>query len=366
MGLLLGGGREADCLNTGEGGGGGGGSACDIGNVHGGDDNDSHSAIVRPQILFRDGDSGGREECNPLGGNGGRGNDDPAVLRSPWDLPAPFMLSAFAGLDIDNGGSSTCSASAILREKQQQQQQQQQSGDGPSSSSYFSFSTNSPARKNRNSNQSSEASGVGSSDKGHSGGFCGVGMTTTPTLYCPHHALQHQAHQPLSPEQFRNHHHYHLNPIHNGGGNSGGGGGGGGACGRNDCGGRPAPPGAAFSSSITSGSPSIGGGGSVPISFPGTATAAAWHCGRGGGEGPPPMHAFGGPLYQNGGVCGGGGGGGGGVWSNAGWAPDTFDIGGLRYPLRSIPLLYSPCDVFQSGQYPPHWQNFQRRHTQYS
>ena len=165
---------------------------------------------------------------------------------------------------------------------------------------------------------------------------------TTPTPHHLHNALQHQAHQPLPPEQFRNHqYHLHLNPIHNGGSIGGehsnvhyGGGG-------------PAPPGAPFSSSITSGSPSIGGG-SGPMAFPGPA-AGVWH------GGPPPMHVSGGPLYQNGGLR-----------SNAGWAPDTFDIGGLRYPMRSIPLLYSPYDVFQSGQHPPQWQSFQRRHTQYS
>ena len=168
-------------------------------------------------------------------------------------------------------------------------------------------------------------------------------MMTTPTPHHLHNALQHQAHQPLPPEQFRNHqYHLHLNPIHNGGSIGGehsnvhyGGGG-------------PAPPGAPFSSSITSGSPSIGGG-SGPMAFAGPA-AGAWHCG------PPPMHVSGGPLYQNGG----------GLRNNVGWAPDTFDIGGLRYPIRSIPLLYSPYDVFQSGQHPPQWQSFQRRHTQYS
>lgn len=181
-------------------------------------------------------------------------------------------------------------------------------------------------------------------------------MMTTPTPYHLHNALQHQAHQPLPPEQFRNHQH-HLNTFHSGGGF------GGGACEHHNYGGVgggvPAPRGANFSSSFTSGSPSIGGE-SGPMGFPGpSAGAGTWHCG------PPPMHVSGGPLYQNRGVCGGSGGG---LWSNAGWAPDTFDIGGLRYPIRSIPLLYSPYDVFQSGQsgqYPPQWQNFQRRHTQY-
>ena len=59
-GLLLGGGREVNSLDTGD----VSGSTCCVGG-----DDDSHSAIVRPQILFRDGDDGCREECNPLGGN---------------------------------------------------------------------------------------------------------------------------------------------------------------------------------------------------------------------------------------------------------------------------------------------------------
>ena len=248
-GLLLGGGREVNSLDTGD----VSGSTCCVGG-----DDDSHSAIVRPQILFRDGDDGCREECNPLGGNEG-GCSDPCgkVIESPWDLPNPFMLSVFARLGLDDGSSSTCSASAILREKQQQQQQQYQNGDGPSppSSSYFSFSTNSPARKNAVvSTCSNTSTGNSKSNQFSDGGFGGIGMMATPTPYHLHNALQHQAHQPLPPEQFRNAHQYHLhlNPVHNGGGiggehnNYGGGG--------------PVPPGAPFSSSITSGSPSIGGG----------------------------------------------------------------------------------------------------------
>ena len=342
-GLLLGGGREANSIDTGDGTGG----ACRVG-----DDDDSHSAIVRPQILFRDGGSGGgsREECDRLVGNDGGGGDPCGkVIESPWDLPNPFMLSAFTGLGLNDGGSSTCSASAILREKQRQQRQ---NGDGPSppSSSYFSFSTNSPARKNAAVGTCSKTSGTGNSKSNQfsDGGFGGIGMMATPTPYHLHNALQHQAHQPLPPEQFRNAHQYHLhlNPVHNGGGIGGEH--------NNYIDGGPAAPGAPFSSSITSGSPSMLGGGSGPMAFPGPA-AGAWHCG------PPPMHVSGGPLYQNGGVCGGGG-----MRNNVGWAPDTFDIGGLRYPIRSIPLLYSPYDVFQSGQHPPQWHSFQRRHTQYS
>jgi hypothetical protein len=319
-GLLLGG-CDANNLSAGAGSGAGGSA----GGSGAGEDDDS--ASVRPQILFGDDNALAGTEGTCSDENGGTSE---RVIKSPWDLPAPFMLSAF-GLD-DAGG-----ASAILREKQRrQQQQQQQMGEGTSSSSsssYFSFSTNSPARKcigvGSTCSNSNSSSNHCPDDDGGGGCSGGIGMVTTAlTPYHPHNVLQHQAHQPLPPEQFRNHK-YRLN-SHIGG--DGGGLGGGAGAYEYDCAGRG------------------------PMNFP--SPPASWY----GGGGPNPMHLSG-PLYQNNGMCGGGGTGS--VWSNAGWAPDTFDIGGLRYPLRNVPLLYSPFNVFQSGQFPPHWQNFQKRHTQY-
>jgi len=355
---------------------GGGCSASDPNDDRDDDDSDS----VRPQILFGDllnGNGGGAGATAAAAGGGGGEDADITepdedgvgrLITSPWDLPAPFMLSATgllatsgaaggtASATIDSGSSGD--ASTILRKQQPPpppQQQQQQMGEGASSSSFFSFSTNSPARRiplASRSTGSSNSSNRHCRDGGDDGHVDGFGMMMTTPIPNQHNVLQHQAHQPLPPEQFRNHQ-YHLT-INNGCGSGG------------DAYGygvphHPAPPGPAFSSSITSGSASIGGG-SGPMNF--SSSGAPCYGGGGGGGGggaPPPLS---GPLYQNG-IGGGGGSGVGGVWGTAGWAPDTFDIGGLRYPLRNVPLLYSPYDVFQSGQHPPHWQNFQRRHTQY-
>jgi hypothetical protein len=301
-----------------------------LGNRDDGKDDEDHYSddAVRPQVLF--GDVNGGAACG--GADVGIAESDEEdgarrlhVITSPWELPAPFVL-ATSGLRLEHVSSSAGSngdASTMPRTKQQEQQQHL--GRGAPSTSFFSFSTNSPARR------CPPASGsAGGNSNTSATAADGLSMTTTP-IPNQHNALHHQAHQPLPPEQFRNHQ-YHLN-INNGGI--------GGAGAAYEYGGvaaphHPAPPGPAFTSSITSGSASIGGGESGPMGFP--------SYGRGGG--PPPLS---GPLYQNG--IGGGGGG-------VRYAPDTFDIGGLRYPLRNVPLLYSPYDV--SGQYPSQWQNFQR------
>ena len=316
----------------------GGGCSAHGARDDGKDDDHYSDDAVRPQVLFGDGNGGAA--CGGADGDVGIAESDEedgagGAITSPWDLPAPFMLSATGLLAASGVGSSGDNASTMPRTNQQQPQQQQHLGKGAPSSSFFSFSTNSPARRCPPTSLS-----AGGNYNTSATAADGLSMTTTP-IPNQHNALQHQAHQPLPPEQFRNHQ-YHLN-INNGGVGAAGAAYeyGGGAAPHH-----PTPPGPAFTSSMTSGSASIGGG-SGPMGFPSGAPCY----GRGGG--PPPLS---GPLYQNG--IGGGGGGGGGVR----YAPDTFDIGGLRYPLRNVPLLYSPCDVFSTGQYPSHWQNFQRKY----
>lgn len=316
----------------------GGGCSAHGARDDGKDDDHYSDDAVRPQVLFGDGNGGaacGGADVDVGNAESDEGDGAGGAITSPWDLPAPFMLSATGLLAASGVGSSGDNASTMPRTNQQQPQQQQHLGKGAPSSSFFSFSTNSPARRCPPTNLS-----AGGNNNTSATAADGLSMTTTP-IPNQHNALQHQAHQPLPPEQFCNHQ-YHLN-INNGGVGAAGAAYeyGGGAAPHH-----PAPPGPAFTSSMTSGSASIGGG-SGPMGFPSGAPCY----GRGGG--PPPLS---GPLYQNG--IGGGGGGGGGVR----YAPDTFDIGGLRYPLRNVPLLYSPCDVFSTGQYPSHWQNFQRKY----
>ena len=183
-----------------------------LGNRNDGKDDDHYSDdAVRPQVLF--GDANGSAACGGAGvgiaesdEEGGAGR----LITSPWDLPAPFMLSATGLLAASGAGSSGDNASTMPKQ-QQQQQQQQNLGKGAPSSSFFSFSANSPARRRPPASGSAD----GNSNTAATAAD-GLSMTTTTTpAPNQHNALQHQAHQPLPPEMFRNHQ-YHLN-INNGG-----------------------------------------------------------------------------------------------------------------------------------------------------
>jgi len=56
--------------------------------------------------------------------------------------------------------------------------------------------------------------------------------------------------------------------------------------------------------------------------------------------------------YSTGSICGHGP-----LGNQAGWAPGTVDIGGLRIPLQNVPLLYTPYDQYRQrgAAYPAHY-----------
>jgi len=165
-----------------------------LGNRNDGKDDDHYSDdAVRPQVLF--GDENGGAACG--GADVGIAESDEEggarrLITSPWDLPAPFMLSATGLLAASGAGSSGDNASTMPKQ-QQQQQQQQNLGKGAPSSSFFSFSANSPARRRPPASGSAD----GNSNTAATAAD-GLSMTTTTTpAPNQHNALQHQATNPF-------------------------------------------------------------------------------------------------------------------------------------------------------------------------
>ena len=105
----------------------GGGCSAHGARDDGKDDDHYSDDAVRPQVLFGDGNGGAA--CSGADvGIAESDEEDCAVgaITSPWDLPAPFMLSATGLLAASGAGSSSSDASTMPRTKQQQEQQQQQ------------------------------------------------------------------------------------------------------------------------------------------------------------------------------------------------------------------------------------------------